>query len=332
MRNLEKKQAARKKALTEIDKLRDGLYYQNTDKSSIEFYHLVQEYFADYSGIRYEFTYAELLREIRRKKVYNEFVQNKVKGFVQELQNKEYNGKTLTQEELTSLLREFKAIVLGDKHAAETGILNISIPAGLKIWMAHSIRKFGKKEVSEIMKYSEACDQALSKSNLSRAQDVYLEMEVIYDKLGKKEQQAAYPFMKSAYSRIDALHTNVILQRLEKKQEEFYRHLEAGDLEKAAMSYNQAKEMYEELSRNGKNTIYREMTQMHNNFQKTNGKKAVTNIERALNDAKKRLKMKQLAQAEWAYSKAQKEYENLPSAQKKRVYPQIREIYKRISC
>lgn len=331
MRNLEKKQAARKKALAAIDTLKARLYNQGLDKSSIEFYSIVHEYFAEYSGIRYEFTYPEIIREIRRKKVFSEFVQKKVKEFIQALQNKEFNSEALTKEELTSLLNDFRAIVLAGSQSGEPEDIRISLSARAKILMMSSIRKFGRKEVSELIKYSQACGHALSKGNLPRAQDMYLEMEAIYNKLGKKEQQAAHSQMKDSYSRIDTFHTNMILERLEKKQEEFYSHLEAGELEKAAGSYNQANDLYNELSSKGKKTIFAEMQRMHSKFKRATEKTSVTRIERLLNEARQSCKANHLAQAEWAYSKAQKDYEKLGPSQKTRVYPQIKELYKRIS-
>ncbi|MBD3202837.1 hypothetical protein GF327_00960 [Candidatus Woesearchaeota archaeon] len=113
-KKIDKKTKIRNTADNEIKKIRDLLGKKETSEVSHEFFKLVRKIFSKLFNIRYEFTFQELRKDIKRKHIPKE-LKNKVRNFCDEIIRLEYSHVSITKNQLSTLIDEFENIVNFEK-------------------------------------------------------------------------------------------------------------------------------------------------------------------------------------------------------------------------
>jgi hypothetical protein len=332
---LERRFRARDKAARQVERILAKVYARGVDSVLVDFFQTVHEFFADFCQIRYEFTYSELTREIKKRKVFEGFLQDKVLEFINSLQEKEYSNADFSREELIRYARDFKTIVsmsstaktadekLRPKHTWLLGTM--------RVWLHGIKRALAKKEASQIVALLGAAEEGIRDKNLERSQRIYNQIDSIYARLSSEEKRAVYPQMKALYGRIEGMHANIILKRLEERQRVFHSRLESGDTAGAKRAYDEIDKLYEELPGQSRKRFYPEIRSMHRKLQDQLCRNEVVEIKRLLTEVLKNLGSEEKSVAQWNYRKAERSYEELPAKVKKGIYGEMKRVYERLT-
>lgn len=337
-----KKQQTRKRAgttkeltertLKKLDTLSSQVFSRNADEIAVQFFALIHEFFGEYCRIRYEFTYNELIKEIRKRKAFEEFLQEKVIDLINQLQEKEFSNTELSKEDLKRYISELRPIVKACK-GQESGQQRFqgSFMSRVRLRI-HSIgKRLVREEASQIFLLLGELEKCVKEGDVENAQKTYKQIDKLYQRLSSEEQKTVFGSISKGYERVEEAYANMLLQDIEEKQRKFYEQLESNDTAAAEQEYEEIRRLYEELPEVNKKRIYREMAKTHGQLQENILKNRTIDIRRLLTQAVISLKEERVGHAERSYHKAHILYEESPGAVQKKVYPRLRTVYERIS-
>lgn len=102
-----KKEMAKRSALIRLGVLSSRI----NKKSEKRFLYIFRHFFSKFFGIHYEFTYDELLKELKTKKIKKELME-RIGSLVKSLQEAMYNSKEPVEKaKLRQLINETRAII-----------------------------------------------------------------------------------------------------------------------------------------------------------------------------------------------------------------------------
>jgi hypothetical protein len=331
---IEKKHRAKEKALERAEKLITQIYSKGPDHAAVLFFQTVHGFFGDFCNIRYQFTYSELIAEIRRRKLFDEYLRKVVLEFVERLQEKEFSNTEFSKEELLHYTKDFKAIVnaCSTEEVFEPGQQRKTTWRNrFTLWLHGIRRRFRQSDVARIVSLLGMADKALNERDLERSQRVYKEIDRIYQQLSAEEKKVVYTSIKSLYHAIEEMHGNQLLERLEEQQRNFYSSLESNDLVDARKLYEESEKLYESMPAHFKKRIYGEMRRMHSKVQEDLFRDREVDVKRLLTQAVQNLEGQNISLAAKNYQDAQQAYNELPATIQKRVYEKLQAVYHKIS-
>ncbi len=178
------------KIIHKLNKLESKLPRKySTHALSAEFSRIVREYFKDILNLEYEFTYDELLREIKKKNV-NPEIESLLVEFFNRATKIEFAGHKLRRRELQSLINEAKEIVhLTSKEEEKKKLRLIQIPKEIK-------------DVDKVFVAITNIEKLLSRNNVKMAMRLYLKTLDAYNDLEEKDKDIIYPVLKRLYKEL----------------------------------------------------------------------------------------------------------------------------------
>lgn len=326
----ERAEGIKARILQRTEALLSELEKRDTDQSALAFFETIHLFFADYCKIHYEFTYDELLKEVKRKKTFDEFLQKKITAFVDKLKEKEFSGTEFSKIELRQLAAEFKLIV--KTSTARGALVKVTAKPGIVHRMRFALhgakKRFGKKDVQEILLMLSAAEE--SAEDIENAQAIYSQAQTLYERLSNEEQKDVHKSLVKAYERIQEVHADHIMQEFEELQDAFYTLIESGENSKAKETYDRIQKVYEGLPTKNRKRVYAEMKRMHQKVQNQIFKSNMTDIRRLLTRVRANVNKEKISSAEDMYTRAQILYLQLPESWQQRLYPQLQKSYKLI--
>jgi predicted translin family RNA/ssDNA-binding protein len=316
--------------IKDLDVLLEELGAKEVDQAAVKFFELVHKFFSSFCRMRYQFTYDELLRDLKRRKLFDEFLRKKLMDFIQRLQEKEYSGTEFSRNELRQYVAEFKLFVKSSTGPDTLGTsINIKPLAKARLWMHGVKHKFGKNDVTKIVELIHATENSLP--DIEKAQSVYSNIMNLYNRLSSEEQESVRSTLGSVYNKIADNYANGVLKELEEQQRQFYKALEKGDNDTAIQMYNTVHDLYENLPEKNRKRVYLELKNMHKELQENLVRARMTDIKRLLKSVKDKVTQEQVSGAQENYSKAQILYDKLPEPRQKKLFTQMQVAYKLVS-
>jgi hypothetical protein len=331
----DRQRIVREKALDRIDLLLQHLYEKDLDETALEFFEVVHEFFGDYCGIKYKFTYPELLKFVTKRQLFDEFTRKKMVEFITHLQEKEFSGTEFEKHELESYLKHLRLIIKQSSltEKPEFPLMRSrwqKLGMRLKWQLAGSGRKFAREDVSRIQLLLGYATMSLNENHIERAKKIYLEMQRIYDRISLQEKKTVYGGIKKLYGEIEDAYANLIQSQMDAVEESVYKALESGNVLIAEKYYKELEELYEDLPTRSKKRIYSEMQITFKKLESEIKRSRITHLNRLLTSAVKNQSMEKLGLARSEYGRAQEIYGELTVADKKRVYNRLLQVYKRL--
>jgi len=178
------------KIINRLNKLESKLPRKySTHTLSSEFSRIVREYFKDILNLQYEFTYDELLKEIKKKGL-NPEIESLLVDFFNRATKIEFAGHKLRRRELQSLINEAKEIVhLTSKEEEDKKLKLIQIPKEIK-------------DVDKVFIAITNIEKLLSRNDIKRAMKLYLKTLDAYNDLKEKDKDIIYPVLKRLYKEL----------------------------------------------------------------------------------------------------------------------------------
>jgi hypothetical protein len=218
-----KVEIAKEKTLKRIESFRKHLSKKSKEDNSIQFFHLVRQFFADMFKIRYEFTFEELDEELKRKKISKE-LKEKITIFLKKISAVEYSDEKLSDNELKKLYDEF--LRLFRKLTSDEGEIKdkttkklfgfLKIPAGNKqkenkkslsfitaLFSKFKIR-LGKSRLEQIHDMLIKALDLINKDDFKESRRLYVKIKRKYDSLNVKEKEEVYDDIMLLYNEIAA--------------------------------------------------------------------------------------------------------------------------------
>lgn len=153
-----------------IEKLEQKLKEIGVEAIHKEFITMVRDFFSNYLGLNYQFTYGELERELKKQKKKTFIASN-------ELSRMEYGPGKISREELLKMVGEFKILLRNIQSYSE-----VSEDSAENVKKIRDLVDEGKK---------------MSKRDLVKAMDIYKRIYFLYYKLPKENRIELYdPIIK----------------------------------------------------------------------------------------------------------------------------------------
>jgi len=173
-------------------KLEERLNKESIEKLILLFSTTVRRYFKNLLGLKYEFTYDELIHEINSRDI-SPTMKSVLKKFFDRSLELEFSGKNVSKQELKAMISEFKQIVA---HTSEEP---------LKTDEKEATDKKGKKELTQVdkmfVKISEA-ETVLRRGDINSAYFKYMRVVHEYKLLPVKEKEKLHGFISRLYEEI----------------------------------------------------------------------------------------------------------------------------------
>jgi len=326
----------KQRVLKDIDGMLSDIFSKSIDSVALRFYSSVQEFFGTYCNVHYKFTVDELLHEISRKKVFDDFITEKVTSLLRRLQDKEYSSTDFSRVELSSFIREYKMIV----KTVSTQLQDTAFDPYFSwrrvlhrvSFALSSIRnKVLKDEVSRIVESIPSVEKAIHESRIEDAELLYEKLNFLYDKLSGGEKKNVYSGIHKLYQAIGEAHKNRTLSQLDALEEKFYHSLESNSLEAAKTYYNEIQVHYDGLDKEHRKTLYPELKVMFRKLQDQLQINQRLDVERLLAASMLAVRNNELAAAKYSYDRAKRLYQDLPDKTKKEMYQNIQKAFSQIN-
>ena len=156
---------------------------------AIEFSKIVREYFKYVLNIDYEFTYNELLNELKKKGI-NPEIEILLIDFFKRATQTEFAGNKIRRRELQTLINEMKEMVhLTSKEKPKNILKLIEIPAKIK-------------DVDKVFIVITNIEKLLERNDIDRAMKLYIKVLDAYNKLEEKDKDSVYPILTRLYKEL----------------------------------------------------------------------------------------------------------------------------------
>jgi hypothetical protein len=241
------------------------------EELSIELYHTIREFFEGYFNLKYEFTYEELIDEIKHKRGILEATKGSLIKFARTMLAKEYSEQKISSpKEIKLLVKDMKKVVsllIPDEEEADVkkNIVH-EIMKTLK-----NIRLRPRSTNEDAVKIFQLIDRArplLTERDATLAKQHYKKAMMFYK--GLKSQNKA-----EVYEELGKLYRDIITLEVQKKLKEMNKALvEVNDLinvEKishAKLKYKQLLNMYLELPEMEQKKVYSNVMQFYEKLNK----------------------------------------------------------------
>ena len=160
-----------------------------TRELAVEFSRIVREYFKYILNIDYEFTYNELLDELKKKGI-NPDIESLLIEFFKRATRVEFAGHRIRRRELQSLINEAKEVVhLTSKEEPKKRLKLIEIP--IKI-----------KDIDKVFIAITNIEKLLERNDIERAMKLYLRILNAYNKLEERDKDSVYPLLSRLYKEL----------------------------------------------------------------------------------------------------------------------------------
>jgi hypothetical protein len=178
------------KIIEKLNKLEKQLSTKKeTRYISSEFSKIVREYFREILNLKYEFTYEELLNELKKKGLDSE-MESMLVSFFKKAIEVEYSKYRLRRRELHSLIDEAKEIVhLTSRHEPKENLKLENIPKD-------------KLEIDKLYIVISNIQKLLEFNKVEAATKLYTNALDAYNDLSEKDKDQIYPHLKRLYKEI----------------------------------------------------------------------------------------------------------------------------------
>ena len=170
-------------------KLEAALDSEAIEKLILLYSTIVRRYFKNLFDLGYEFTYDELITEIR-KRTLNEMLQGVLIGFFNRSLELEFSGKSVSKPELKAMISEFKQLVSYTSHEP---------------YLQEEKAKKQKEKLNKIdtmfMKISEA-ESLLRRQDLNGAYFIYRRLVADFKLLSESDKKKLHGFVARLYDEI----------------------------------------------------------------------------------------------------------------------------------
>ncbi len=230
-------EAIRKKTLSKIRVFNESFSEQNPEDTSIQFFHIIRGFFAEFFRLKYQFTLDELEADLKRKRVDND-LKEKISLFLKKLTVIGFSEIKITKQELMQLQNYF--LYLFDKIT----FIEDQKPKGFFKSIAENIsRKLRIYRHSKKEPFFQSLFRSLS--------------------LGAKSA-SVFLSPKEMRSRIEKKKSSRQLDNLQSLMINAYEHLSKGRLEQSKKAYADIKHAYNALNDEDKEHIYEEIVSLYN--------------------------------------------------------------------
>ncbi len=229
----------------------------NQEDATIQFFHLIREFFSSLFKIKYEFTYEELKQEVNKKRVINKELKKKFLLFIYELERIEYSG---TLEKIRNK-REFNKRF--NKLIDKTEKLTIDFINGIRGELDED-RQLNKESVKTQEKKEKVRNILRKKGSKKRGTRIVgttrttkkTTKKTTKTRMTKTSTTRTMPTTKIAHNR--KIETLFVL--LLKGNEA----LDNKDIKTAVDYYNKIRKNYERLSEKEKQYVYDDIIELYN--------------------------------------------------------------------
>ncbi|MFH0978264.1 MAG: hypothetical protein V1837_03085 [Candidatus Woesearchaeota archaeon] len=330
----EKRQRVKDRALLLVDNLSSSLYEEDIHALSIRFFSVIHEFFADFCGLRYQFTYPELISEIRKRNLFDDFLSKKVIDFIAVLQEKEYSKTEFNVSELNRCLKGFRLIIKScsvstTHHGMHHRFYYLFQRFGFLT--AHLAKRFGKRDVDDIVCLINSARSNLDEHNIDQAQKTYEDIIKLYNRLSAEERKSVFHGIHSLYASIEKAYTESLLKQIDSLFEDLHHQLDSGDLAKAAETYSSLQARYDELPPANKKRLYSEIGHCYTDLQALRDKSALTDFDRLLVRIKAGVTSQKVSLAMSLYNEADNLYSQLPFRLQQKVYTNLKSTFSLLS-
>ncbi len=160
-----------------------------TRELAVEFSRIVREYFKYILNIDYEFTYNELLNEMKKKDINSE-IEGLLVEFFKRATHVEFAGHKIRRRELQSLINEAKEVVhLTSKEEPKKRLKLIEMPGKIK-------------DIDKVFIAITNIEKLLERNDIGRAMKLYLKILNAYNKLEERDKNSVYPLLSRLYKEL----------------------------------------------------------------------------------------------------------------------------------
>ena len=194
--------------LNRIQAFRKHFSKKSRDDNFIQFFHIVRLFFTELFKIKYEFTFEELSKELKRKRV-DKNLKEQITFFLKKVSVVEYSNETLSEQELKKLLSDFlklfEKLTFNEQKVEETRLCKILRLLMVKRISTHK-KDSGKKQNALLVLMQHILPKLkinIEKNRLEQIHDMLIKALDMLDNNEIKKSKQLYVKIKEKYNHLN---------------------------------------------------------------------------------------------------------------------------------
>lgn len=261
--------------LKKLDSISKDADKEKPEHVTIHLYHTIREFFEGYFNIKYEFTYEELIDEIKHKRGLEDSKKTPLIKFARKMLAKEYSEeKSTSSKELKSVIREFKKLVsisiktgkdIADEKAKEGSL----IEGVMKTLKSIRLRpRSTNEEAVKIFKLIDKTKPLLNEKEVGKAKRYYKKAMAYYKVIQPNHRKEVYGELGEVYKEIIKIEIDKKLKNINQALVEINDSINSEKIGKAKNQYKKLLNMYMELPEKEQKKVYKNVMQFYEKLSK----------------------------------------------------------------